>query len=461
MSSTETDTTEMSGLENVSATPATSIEEDLHEQGKDQVGSDSAELNGNIDKVEDDTNDEEVGTPRNIDTEPISLEDQLQKLTAKLREIEVQTEKDRLNYAKLGEQFQEPYSEMRMPIPFPVDGDEVEPPRRRRYEEEIRYRDRTRDPYEYERSHSRSRVFDSRDSRRLGRHRREMMLMYQRQLSYLEREERMVDGLMEEQQRLKEEAYNLRMTSRRRRRSRSRSRSSTVSVSVAGTVSPFREEVVEREIVYEQTAIPQPPFAISDYKYFEWPTFRGLPTMSLGESECFAFDVLKGEPVLEWNPYASYGYSRRSFRHKQPLFPKVTENLAERKPPAVVASKKQQQSIPGQAQLPERIRINSRHILKVLMTIVGDNLSNSQWDPVVMIRPYKTLVYYHDQIKQRVQDLEAKYVVTDNSSEETEEPEGRPATVDENGEPEQVKEKTEDHNEVDLKKLRQTPFPSL
>ncbi|KAK3308297.1 uncharacterized protein B0T15DRAFT_572501 [Chaetomium strumarium] len=70
--------------------------------------------------------------------------------------------------------------------------------------------------------------------------------------------------------------------------------------------------------------------------------------------------------------------------------------------------------VPGQAPLPERIRINPKHIASMLRQILEDKGPPDQIEafkeaPFVMIRPYKALVSYSDSIQAKPQALEARF----------------------------------------------------
>jgi hypothetical protein len=383
MSTTETEASEVAGREGEPPIQATTAKDDSSDPG---IGEESANDSSadDVHKKEEKTGNDGVGTPHEQDMVPLSLEDQLRKLTAKLHEIEKQTEQARLKQEDLEKQVQDPQGDFRLPLPIPVESN-----------------DRLR-------SHSRRRDYGNREYNWLSRHRQDMIKMYQRELAYLEREETMIEGLFEEREGWKGEAYETMRQSTRRPRGAS---SGSYLTSDPGTVEPLEpQEAPGPEI------IQPPPFAISELKYFRWSIFKSFRVAWREESDYYAIDVLQGEPELSWQiSRPGFAPSRASFQYRGNEFSKPLDRVPERKSVATLASKKQQPILPGQAQLPERIRIHSRHILKVLTKISGTSLSNDEWDPVVMIRPFKTLVYYHDQVRQRIQELEAIFGVPDYS----------------------------------------------
>lgn len=60
----------------------------------------------------------------------------------------------------------------------------------------------------------------------------------------------------------------------------------------------------------------------------------------------------------------------------------------------------------GNVELPERIRINSNHIIHLLGRLRGSNSSEDA--PIIMFRPYKTLVFFDQDIRNTVTELEKK-----------------------------------------------------
>lgn len=95
----------------------------------------------------------------------------------------------------------------------------------------------------------------------------------------------------------------------------------------------------------------------------EWAGFKS--TLSQESKDLFVINILRGEPVITFEHPTVPRRDWKSRRH-----PMVTpEGKAK---PRKAGSKAKQQSIPGQAPLPERIRVNSMHILKVFEEIHGE-----------------------------------------------------------------------------------------
>ncbi|PYH40397.1 P-loop containing nucleoside triphosphate hydrolase protein, partial [Aspergillus saccharolyticus JOP 1030-1] len=113
----------------------------------------------------------------------------------------------------------------------------------------------------------------------------------------------------------------------------------------------------------------------------EWASFS---TPYHQAKETFAIDVLEGEPVISFMSYY------------RPWWTMNKSVPQEKKAPA--ATKKRLYP-PGQGPMPERIRINSRHILKILQKLDPEHFTDED-EMLVMIRPFKALVLFEEQIRQ-------------------------------------------------------------
>jgi hypothetical protein len=145
----------------------------------------------------------------------------------------------------------------------------------------------------------------------------------------------------------------------------------------------------------ETEALGSAQCAVAKLNYVEWSVFTALRQNS--ESESFAIDVLKGEPIITFD-YTVF------WRHKK-VKKSSPKKAAEAKPAAASTKTDAKQK---QLPVPERIRIHSKSILKILEDISGETLSASG-DPVVMIRPYKFLIYHEEQIRLKFSELKDKF----------------------------------------------------
>lgn len=115
-----------------------------------------------------------------------------------------------------------------------------------------------------------------------------------------------------------------------------------------------------------------------------------------------AIDLLVGDPVVEvnmddlasmwWSKWANYDDHSNS---------KVEEHATA----SIPQSQAQMASITGRAPLPERIRINSKYIMEILEEILDRSLTPRN-GTLVMIRPFRTLAYYEDRLRQHLTELE-------------------------------------------------------
>ncbi|KAF2136546.1 uncharacterized protein K452DRAFT_237314 [Aplosporella prunicola CBS 121167] len=146
----------------------------------------------------------------------------------------------------------------------------------------------------------------------------------------------------------------------------------------------------------EKVEVPAPKDAAPELNPLEWSDFKRLREVS--EAESFAIDILLGEPKIDFGlPSYSKAGLRETLRGKQ-----LNEKQHEKK-----ATGKQTAMLTGQAPLPERIRIHSRQLLRILEKIHGSEISTRQ--PLVILRPFKVLVYYDQQLRERYERLSAKF----------------------------------------------------
>jgi len=120
----------------------------------------------------------------------------------------------------------------------------------------------------------------------------------------------------------------------------------------------------------------------------DWATFTAK--RSREESDPCVIDVLMEDPDIAW------GVTSHARRSKQCGLRHHTRDYEIRA------------GTPDKQLLPERIRIHSRYIISVLETIHGNPLVDDD-RPVVMIRPFKTLAYYDERIRQKLRLLETRF----------------------------------------------------
>ncbi|UKZ48175.1 hypothetical protein TrVGV298_002411 [Trichoderma virens] len=189
------------------------------------------------------------------------------------------------------------------------------------------------------------------------------------------------------------------------------------------------EEASEQDT--ESNAVP---LNTSQLNYVTWETFQRLRK----RESPFAIDVLVGEPepkVTSMFPGflqpTTGGRARRGAQAAQAAHAKEGSAVPLKKTPTIPAAMPsnhaQRHKMPGKpvargpGPLPERIRINSPAILKLLDKISGmrdgdesesDKSDSGKEDvdtpdPVLMMRPFRALVYYKDEIRNWKERLEA------------------------------------------------------
>ncbi|KAH7309739.1 hypothetical protein B0I35DRAFT_397843 [Stachybotrys elegans] len=130
----------------------------------------------------------------------------------------------------------------------------------------------------------------------------------------------------------------------------------------------------------EGDGLPPGPFAQPRLNRLEWSKFRQLADVE--EKDAFAVDVLMGEPNFD----DELGFSdlRRGLN--------ITPD-----------SKAFASTLPGQPQLPERVRIHSEALTQILGTILGKEMGGTT---VVFVRPFKVLVYCEQALRDWCRALE-------------------------------------------------------
>ncbi|RAH47338.1 ATP-binding protein, partial [Aspergillus brunneoviolaceus CBS 621.78] len=137
----------------------------------------------------------------------------------------------------------------------------------------------------------------------------------------------------------------------------------------------------------------------SSVKFQQWPTaqlnrveWASFSAPYHQVKETFAIDVLEGEPVISFMSYYRPWWTMKKSVSEETKAPAAKKRLAP----------------PGQGPMPERIRINSRQILKILQKLEPDNFTDED-ESLIMIRPFKALVFFEDQLRQIHQVLLEKH----------------------------------------------------
>ncbi|KAN0108720.1 hypothetical protein V8E51_008462 [Hyaloscypha variabilis] len=139
-------------------------------------------------------------------------------------------------------------------------------------------------------------------------------------------------------------------------------------------------------------------FEKPELNFVGWADFRLCLLKNPADS--FAIDVLSGEPDVSFERPIITMWSRTNSRYS------LERGEVAR---AVLHRDQKSEAAPtrGQKPIPERIRINSRHILRILSKIRNEPLTEDH--PLVMIRPYKALDYWNEAIRSKFLELEKKF----------------------------------------------------
>lgn len=138
----------------------------------------------------------------------------------------------------------------------------------------------------------------------------------------------------------------------------------------------------------EEIAGPPSQEVVPRSNSLEWADFKAAVDMNRIRTP-FAIDVLKGEPVVSFEEEQNFWW----------LVNKSTKGRGTK--PSVMPALQRPAMSPGQAPLPERIRINSDAILVFLYIVFSTDAPLLLNEPLVMIRPYKALVCSEREIRER------------------------------------------------------------
>ncbi|KAM0263545.1 hypothetical protein ACHAQJ_001164 [Trichoderma viride] len=136
----------------------------------------------------------------------------------------------------------------------------------------------------------------------------------------------------------------------------------------------------------------------------DWRTFKFPHNPNKLESRYFVIDILIEEPVITFDDYTNPWFSRRTVPQPQ----ESTTGAAAKAEKSLSSWRDMiDDSDPSKQIVPERIRIRSKYIIDILKDILETKLkaydSNSG---VVMVRPYRALVHYNKQIRDKYSELQ-------------------------------------------------------
>ncbi|KAK3690517.1 hypothetical protein B0T22DRAFT_463752 [Podospora appendiculata] len=155
-----------------------------------------------------------------------------------------------------------------------------------------------------------------------------------------------------------------------------------------------------------EPAVEEPPpaprvVAIPELHFLSWPSFKRKKQMFFGTDmpvtvpapALFAIDVLHGDPVLFYNQ------ERKKAHLAAPEDVKSDH-----------ASEAERDNLPLET-IPERIRINSAPLMAVLKKVISRGLGGES-QPLVILRPYKPLLYHDSELREKLAALEARWAAS-------------------------------------------------
>jgi hypothetical protein len=136
----------------------------------------------------------------------------------------------------------------------------------------------------------------------------------------------------------------------------------------------------------EDAALLPPKFAQAQLNRVDWSGFRRLANVE--EKDAFVVDILVGEPNIDDDLRHWFGFSGQVRKRDINLDLKTLASM-----------------LPGQPQLPERVRIHSEALTRILGTILGKEMGPT----VVFTRPFKALAHCERALRDWCTALEKKF----------------------------------------------------
>ena len=166
------------------------------------------------------------------------------------------------------------------------------------------------------------------------------------------------------------------------------------SFKMASTVS---SDVAGKESVSTFDEMPLQSTLTAELNYITWSEFKHIREYRNRTSH--VIDVLVEEPDLRPT------LERTSNHWLREVAEQIQADTSLRRR---VTDPKQFYSARGQRQLPERIRVNSKALVALMATITGDH-SVHVGRPLVIVRPFKPLVFYESKLRAKYEELRAKH----------------------------------------------------
>jgi hypothetical protein len=159
------------------------------------------------------------------------------------------------------------------------------------------------------------------------------------------------------------------------------------------------------------TEIPKRETFIPELNRVPWKEFQDYLELE-EDKERFAVDVLVGEPnvMLDFSSQ-EYVSTLEQLYDEEYGEGSVGDEVITANTGATATNQRKatgKNTSRKQGPLPERIRINSKSILKILGKIFQEDLSHDL-EPVLMMRPFRALVRYKDEIRKWKTSLEVKF----------------------------------------------------
>ncbi|KAL9622668.1 MAG: hypothetical protein Q9160_002978 [Pyrenula sp. 1 TL-2023] len=193
-----------------------------------------------------------------------------------------------------------------------------------------------------------------------------------------------------------------------------------------GRWSTYDKRINKPELI--QRVDPEQVFAISRLNLVNWEDFQA--SVKLPIQQKFAIEILRGEPLIHFGERTARegGTDQTNDRSSTTVADQVRlEPVGHtlRKAPTMdpngdAVEGSQASDVSTHRRIPERIRINSSPLLQILNQVSGDH-SLANKSTLVILSPYKTLLSYEEQIRERLKALSGAWMTVEewkNSSQE-------------------------------------------
>lgn len=198
------------------------------------------------------------------------------------------------------------------------------------------------------------------------------------------------------------------------------------------------EQIADKDLPETKTKESDKPSSIAKIARVAWPEFRRKKKVQV-EAEQYAIDVLIGDAAISFDPWRDRSGRRiaeNGFQAMQYINPHEAWDFN-----VEVTTQAQNEFVPSTTgrsidttqgsypPVPERIRINGEALKQLLEKFLDVDLASPLESPVVLLRPFKLLVHYRDQILKLSEQLKRKFENTESGAQGADAVEGNSSNL--------------------------------